>query len=309
MDRPYTEEILTAATADGLTHSGVLVRPAGAPARPFAVVWLHGGFSNCLAGVPLARELAGRGYPCLAGNTRGRDYGFLAPRVGGSPLLAGAGWEKFSETALDVAAWVEAALSHGAQQAVLMGFSFGGLRAVAYLAGRTDPRVGGLVLHSTPVRHFRRRSLAELPPGERTPADLGLMRPEVLAQAQQMVAAGRGHELLPWGSLPALPVPISAQTCVDMAAGLDPFGVDTPAAEAPIARVRCPILALLGAAEPWVGSAGDLALIQRNAVAAARVEVQLVEGMSHEYLSAGHHAAVAAVVANWLATLPPTLGA
>jgi dienelactone hydrolase len=80
--------------------------------------------------------------------------------------------------------------------------------------------------------------------------------------------------------------------------GLDQYGLD--AAEPEIGKVRCPLLALFGTVQD-TGDEADLQMIRRNAKAAASVDTAMIEGGDHVY--AGREAAVARVIADWLARI------
>jgi hypothetical protein len=115
-----------------------------------------------------------------------------------------------------------------------------------------------------------------------------------------MVAEGRGSDLLPWGISPAGGGTVSAQTYLNRAqTNVDVYGFHTPAPA--IGEIRCPLLAFYGTDEAWVGGAGDLETIRRNARSAARVETRMVDGSDHVYT--GCEPTVAAIIAEWVATL------
>jgi hypothetical protein len=124
--------------------------------------------------------------------------------------------------------------------------------------------------------------------------------PETRALAERMVAEGRGDELLPYGMLGPGFTTRTAAAYLDYLRSLpDVFGAADP--DPPVARVRCPMLALFGTLEPEIGTPADLELIRRNARAAARVDTRQVAG-DHGY--SGHESAAADVIADWLAALP-----
>jgi pimeloyl-ACP methyl ester carboxylesterase len=79
----------------------------------------------------------------------------------------------------------------------------------------------------------------------------------------------------------------------------DQFGRET--ASDNLARIRCPLLVVVGANEAHVAAPEDLAAIRRHAVAAPHVETQVIEGADHFY--AAHEAEVAALAAHWAAAL------
>jgi pimeloyl-ACP methyl ester carboxylesterase len=167
---------------------------------------------------------------------------------------------------------------------VLAGHSYGAVKVTWYQGERQDPRVAGLISASGPVR----------PPSERP--ELG----EPLARARQMVAEGRGLDLLPLGSV-GRPDTLSAQTLVDRGNVLvDVYGM--AGGDSPLGKVRCPFLAILGTFEPQIGSPADLETLKRNARSSARADTALIEGADHLYT--GREVVVAQAVYKWLGTLP-----
>jgi pimeloyl-ACP methyl ester carboxylesterase len=156
------------------------------------------------------------------------------------PVLQGSWWERFDESPRDVAAWINFVVASGVTQVVLIGHSFGALKAVYSLAERPDPRVSGLVIASPPVTRLR------------------AIEPQVLAVAEKMSAEGRAHELLPWGSHVSIlgALAVSAQTYLSWAGGKrDVFGVDS--SDPPIAHITCPVLAFYSTSND-IGGADDL---------------------------------------------------
>src|SRR5436190_17781850 len=202
MTETHREEIVYVTTEDGITLAGVAMRPSREPAPgSVAVVWVHGltGTFYGRAGIRIGRDLAGRGIPFVAGNNRGHDFGFvLGPGPDGQARLGGGGWELFSESPADVAAWVECAAGLGVRGVLLAGHSLGALKVGYYQALRQDPRVLGVAACS--------------PPG-----GANRLEPALVAEAERMVAEGRGRDLLPWGSRPAGAGTQSAQTYLDRA--------------------------------------------------------------------------------------------
>lgn len=279
------EEIVWAETADGFRHDGVVIRPDAPEPTALPVVWVHGFGSHFadLLPIRLGRRLAARGHVFVSGNNRGHHtlfaLGFRDGRV-----VPGGGWaEKFSEAPLDVAAWVDVAEGPGSGPVVLVGHSYGGAKAICYQAGRQDPRVAAVVSASMPVRLDRRMK----------------EHPETTSLAERMVAEGRGHELLPYGVLGPGFTTRTADAYLDYLRHFpDVFGAESD--DPPVARVRCPILALFGTAEAQYGTEADLAVVRRNARAARRVDTRLVAG-DHGYT--GHEAEAADAIADWLAAL------
>ncbi|HZR00735.1 MAG TPA: alpha/beta fold hydrolase [Chloroflexota bacterium] len=283
-----TEEIVWITTDDGVRHEGVVIQPTG-PANGTAVVWMHGftGYFCEPHQMTIGRYLAERGYQFVSGNGRGHHYGAGLGRWGGSPRLGGAWWELASEAFLDIKAWLDfAEKTLAPRRLVLAGHSYGGMKVVWYQGTQQDPRVAGLISASGGMR----------PPSRRPE-----LAKETLELATKMVAEGRGLELLPFGMTGRPGTTLSAQTVVDRAKSLvDVYGLDG-GADAPIGKVRCPFLAILGTNEPEIGSPADLETVKRNARSSPRVETALIEGADHVYTTTAE--AVAQAIEGFLGRL------
>jgi len=289
-----TEEIVYTTSEDGFLLEGLRIQPGSEPTidRPLAaIVLIHGNAGRFYdyPYVSVGRALAGAGHTVISANTRGHDISaFLWRAAGGRPtpwespqgmpVGAGSGWDALAETSRDLAAWVDLAESECATgKVVLVGHSSGAQRVVLYQAERQDRRVAGLVLASPDLTGF-------MPAGQ-------------LAEAQRMVAEGRGMEVLPaqafapWYRQSAESVAGRNAVLSRMLESAD----DTPAT---IARVTCPILALYGTKEPG-GAQGMLQMIQARATAAAGVETRLIEGADHIY--SGLEEDLARTIAGWIA--------
>jgi pimeloyl-ACP methyl ester carboxylesterase len=287
MGTNYVEELVYTTADDGVTLEGAIIRPSTGSSQDAGIIWVHGltGKFYGRTAVLIGRMLAGRGFTFITGNNRGHDFGFVLRRTAdGQVTLGGGGWERFSESPLDVAAWIDVAMAAGVRGVLLVGHSLGALKVGYYQALRRDPRVLGIVAVSPPGRASR-------------------IDPELLAQAERMVAEGRGQDLLPWGISPAGAGTHSAQTYVDRArTNLDIYGFSTP--DPLVARLRCPLFACYGSEEAWVGGAAELEVIRRTATGAPRVETRLFQGADHSY--AGHEAALAEAIAGWAAAVTAT---
>jgi pimeloyl-ACP methyl ester carboxylesterase len=282
-----SEEIVWVETDDGIRHDGVVIRPTGPPTGT-AVVWMHGftGHFSEPHQITIGRYLAERGHLFVSGDNRGHHLGANLGRWGGPARLGGAWWELVSESWLDIKSWLDfAEATLNPARLVLAGHSYGAVKVTCYQGERRDPRLAGLISASGPVR----------PPSRRPE-----MTSEPLALAQRMVDEGRGLELLPFGSTGRPGQTLSAQTVVDRGSALvDTYGVD--GGDSPLARVRCPFLAILGTDEPEIGAPADLETIQRNARSSARAETALIQGADHLYT--GREEAVAQVIYQWLGSL------
>ncbi|HLH73451.1 MAG TPA: alpha/beta fold hydrolase [Chloroflexota bacterium] len=283
MAKPWVEEIVHIRSEDGLLLEGAVISPANGATQSLPIIWIHGltGRFYAPSAINIGRELASRGFTFVTGNNRGHDFGALLNRADGEQLLAGGAWEHFDESPRDVAAWIDFAVGLGFSGVALLGHSLGALKVAYYQAARQDPRVAGLIAASPPAR-------------------AGRVDSELLAQAKQMVAEGRGRDLLPWGSRSTGGGTMSASAYLNrMETNVDVYGDHTP--DPAVARIRCPVLAFYGTNEPTVGGAADLETIKRNARVAPRVDTHLFEGADHSYL--GHHIEVARVIAEWVAGL------
>lgn len=284
----YAEELVYTESSDGLPLEGAVIRPVGQPIADRAIVWIHGltGKFYSRSTIMIGRELASRGWLFVTGNNRGHDFGTVYRQADGAVRLGGGAWEHFDEAPRDIAAWIGYAARLGVQGALLLGHSLGALKVAAYQAEYQDQRVQGLIAASPPTR-------------------AGQLRPDLVEQARQMVAEGRGTDLLPWNISPAGGGTVSAQTYLNRAeVGIDSYGFFS--ANPPIGRVRCPVLALYGTDEAWVGTADDLETIRRNALAAARVDTAIIDGADHVYTNC--ELAVATVIAGWAAGVSASSG-
>ncbi len=280
MPKSYVEELVYTRTDDDLLLEGAVIQPAEGPRKPLAIVWIHGLTSKFYSpsAVGIGRGLASRGYTFITGNNRGHDFGAVYRTTDGRRLIQGGGWERFDESPRDVDAWISFAAGLGFSGVALLGHSLGALKVCYYQARRQDQRVVGLIAASPPLR-------------------AGDLNPGILETARRMVAEQRGMDLLPWESFPAGAGTHSAQTYVNRdEVGIDVFGFRKPNPE--VSSVRCPLLALFGTDEAWVGGAAELEVIRKNASRSARVTTHLFEGADHSYT--GHEAEVAGFLAEWV---------
>jgi len=271
---------VAAEAEDGVRLDGVLIGPGHQTQRP-VLVWIHG-FGANFSFPPylrIARALAARGMASAVANTRGHDLATLLQPRAGAPYWGGAAWEQLDESPRDLAGWVAWAIEYGFSGAVLLGHSLGAVKATYYLADRQDARVLGLVLAAPPLR----------------PIWDTRAHPAALVEAERLVRTGHPEALLegPWG-------PVSAQTYLALdRVGFDQFGRATP--EPRLARVRCPVLAVIGAEDTQVCTAADLDVLRRHATAAPRIETHVIDGADHVFTD--HVAEVADLLATWVATL------
>lgn len=287
-----TEELVSVQSSDGITSGGAIFNAATDAVSPVAVIWIHGSQLNFYdpAYVKIGRELAARGFTTITANTRMHDLGNLAAFRAGQRVRGGVYWGRNSEQVRDLAAWIDCAIGRGFKGVILAGHSAGTTAVQSYQAETQDARVLGMVIASGRVQP------------NTAPPDA-----DRLAQARKLVADGLGEALLPNPTRPTSFV--SAATFLDLAdMGLqlrDFYGVATP--DAPVMRVRCPLLAFFGTNEPDIGTAADLALlkstVQRLPSGPRRVDTAMIQNADHMYR--GEEAQVAETIANWARTLVP----
>lgn len=284
MEQQWREETVYTDAEDGVLLHGTFTLPEVQTAP--TVVFVHGYTTS--ANLPfttqIARAFAARGHACLAANTRGHDLATWLFRTDGQTMIGGAWYERFDESPRDLAAWISFAHARRARPLILIGHSFGALKAVHYQASRADPRVGAVVVASATVRRYARQD------------------PEREKLAAVLVEGGKGLELLPWSDADTLLRTTSAQTYHSWRGRtFDLFGVET--AEPAIAGLRCAVLAICGSKDiDTAEDMEDLALIERNARSAERRGMEIVDGGDHGYV--GVEDVFADRVSRWSGAVP-----
>ncbi len=283
MARRWHEELIWTTSEDGGGLDGLLVQPEYPNGKPY-LVWMHGlaGYFSEREKVLILRHLAERGYTSVIGNNRGHDIGASLAMPDRNCKLRGAFWDRIEESPHDVHGWISWCGEHGSPRVVLLGHSLGAVKVAYYQAQRNDPRVLALATASPPMRPIQEIA-------------------STVAVAEEMVIAGRGQDLLPWGSIPLDGGTLSAQTVVSMANCVP--GVFASAGGKPpsIARVSCPLFVMFATNEERIGGAPELEVIRTNATSAASVTAFLLEGAGHNYI--GFEQQVATALAQWMDTL------
>jgi pimeloyl-ACP methyl ester carboxylesterase len=220
-------EFVRLKTNDGITLHGALWTPAGGKARVGIVIAPGGGsefYSDWL--VWLGEHFARSGYIALSMNRR--DHG---PEQW---------YHNFELSAMDHKYMIDFLASRGVQAVILAGHSYGTLTAPYYVTASDDARVEAIVLYGP---HGYKRDGLSRAFGSQAEYD------RVVAQAKEMVAAGRGKEtfLLPPIFPGGQPRPSSYETFLNRG------GPDTNAVPVEIIRKvqRRPILAIRDPADPY----------------------------------------------------------
>ena len=154
MPKLVAEELVYVGTEDGFILEGAVIRPVRVASLPIAVVCIHGFTSKFYHPflIRVARRLGSHGVTSISGNNRGHDVGAMLLTKESRLVRVGSLWERFEESPLDIAAWIEFAISLGFRHVALFGHSLGATKAIFYQAKRQDPRVRCVLAISGPVR-------------------------------------------------------------------------------------------------------------------------------------------------------------
>ncbi len=275
------ERLVFAESSDGFSLAGALFEPAGRQATTL-VIWIHGiHLQFCEPEyVAIGRAVAARKIAFLSVNTRGHDFGAWLRGPSGLKL-AGAGWELLHECLADIDGWLRFAASEGFANLILAGHGFGGSKIVYHLSERHDPAVRGVILASC-------ASIVR-----------DTLRPELTDQAEQMVAQGRGMDLLPWGTRPGvMSSTVSAQVQVARERLRHDLYGDREQPPA-LTKIRAPVLAWFGDQEitPERDVKRYMETIAQNLTGSSLVDAKFLPGVS--YLYTGSEALIAKEIQQW----------
>ncbi len=209
---------------------GLYYEPEGG-ASAGAALLMHGNCMNFYTGPArfLPPMLTGLGYACLAYNRRGHDV--VATLNSRQPV--GGAFQLTREALADnhnAAEWLAA---RGFPDPIVIGHSNGGMLAVPHVIAHPNTRA--LVLMSA---HAGGRNL--IPMAAKTGLFGAERHDEIAAHARELVATGRGHELI---LMPGWWYVVTAQTFVD-------YSDTIPDVLALAPQVRCPTLYIRGDKEP-----------------------------------------------------------
>jgi pimeloyl-ACP methyl ester carboxylesterase len=290
----FPEQVVYVRSADDVVSAGVMFTPPKEASKPLAIIWVHGWGVNFYlpSYVGIGRALADRGFTTISVDTRMHDLGSIEKYTFFDKRVRGGGyWGVTSEDARDIAAWVSFAEQLVSNRVILVGHSAGWASVGRYQADSTDKRVAGLVFASGGVG------------GAVLPDDSAEHR-SLVEQARKLVADGAGDDLL---RLPSRSYAsyISAATYLDIENTRREYGdfFGTTTSNAPVSRVKVPILAFFGT-KGDVGGEKELDLlsssVRRLNGGARTITATMIANGDHEYV--GQEAQVASKISEWVET-------
>src|SRR4029453_11082630 len=272
----FQTQILTFTTADNERLHGALLTPPNKKSDT-ALIFVHGVAMNFYL-QPLfnfGQELSQRGHHSFIINTRGHDW---ISRAGNLSKFGGSAYENLEDCLPDLDAALDYLQRQGYRRFVLVGHSLGAIKSIIYQGTRQRADVVSIVSCSAPKQFYSERISRQ--PGFR----------ETIEKAETMVAEGRGEELLSI-AVGATPGIFSART------HLDKYGRDDRNDCRPYAkRIGCPLLAIVGSAEPKFFHEYAQELV---AAAGTNSTFKLVDGGNHFYNR--HTGEIVEIIYQWLA--------
>jgi pimeloyl-ACP methyl ester carboxylesterase len=265
---------LVSIPTDTLPLDGALHTPENRPVRG-AVLLFHGNTMNFYVGAPrfLPPVLTELGFVCLAFNRRGHDI--LSIRD--SRAAEGAAFQLTRESIQDNRIAAEWMARRGFERPIVIGHSNGGMLAVQHVVDH--PGTPALVLLSA-----HRGGKDQVAGSCKAGLFAGDRLDELTAEAQALVKAGRGKQLL---LMPGWWYVITAESFLDRLS-------EMPDVLALAPQIKCPVLYIRGdqeAAQQY--PAEDF---QRRA--GGPCDVEIVPNCDHFYVR--RESAIAELVSSWL---------
>jgi pimeloyl-ACP methyl ester carboxylesterase len=271
----FQTELCTFKTSDNERLHGLLFTPQDT-SLDLALVFVHGVAMNfylpplCIFG----QELAARGLHSFVINTRGHDW---ISRAGNLAKFGGSAYETIEGCLPDLDGALDHLRERGYHRFVLIGHSLGAIKSIIYQGTKQRPDVVGIVSCSAPRQFYSERAARQ--PGFR----------ELIDKAERLIAEGKGEELLSVG-VGATPGIFTARTHVNKY-GRDDNNDCRPYAK----RLACPLLAIVGGAEPKFFFEYAQEIV---AGAGTDAECILVDGANHFYNR--HTPEIIDIIYRWL---------
>jgi len=268
-DKTVRIQMLRLQTADGITLTGVLRQPRTVRNNA-GVVMVHGYSGNFYSGIMafLPEGLSDSGFTTLALNMRDHDRG---PKK-----------NRFEENRYDIAVAVDEMARLGYAPIFLFGHSMGTNRVLYYVATTGDSRVKGILLTAPPGNLF-----------EWNISIFGLeAASQVLAQAQDLVAKGKGGE---WMLINLGPLGKALYTANHVVSLRGPKTVSDPYKN--ISRIFKPILIVHGLADRLANPDVTDRLL-KSAAPEIQVTVVKIPGANHGF--SAHQQDLVTAVNKWL---------
>lgn len=268
-------QLVSFKTSDNERLHGLLFTPLQGNSD-LALIMVHGVAMNFYL-PPLStfgQALAEAGYHCFVINTRGHDW---IARAGNLTKFGGAAYETFEESLLDLNGALGCLTHMGYRRFILVGHSLGCVKSLIYQGTRQRADIIGVISCSCPKQFYSARA-EEQPEFE-----------ELMAQAERMIAQGKGEEFL-WAQTSGALGIFTARTYENKYGRHEKNDVRPHAA-----RLGCPHLALAGGAEHRSFPEYAKALADAGGNSAS---YRIVPDSNHFYT--GHESDVVEIITGWL---------
>ncbi len=287
-------ELVRVLADDGLELVGYYAAPEGETVKR-AVLHFHGMAGNFYENrfvSTVCDTVVSKGLAFLTLNNRGHDY--RSDNLNGSgegmlSLLGGTSFDIFEECVHDLAGAASFLADRGHGEIYFQGHSLGTVKTVHYLATTADARAVGVILISPPdlfgLQGVRADGRSD----------------EVIEQAKELVATGRGGALMDSGYA----VPLSAATVISMygdppTTDVFPFRLGEAGDYSRLAALSVPVLTTFGTVDEAVTVSVDDAvnLMRAKTSSAAGSKVVAIPGANHVYW--GHDDELAAEIRDFV---------